>query len=66
MNCARIIATLLLASVCLGQTGSKVPKVHAAELVSVALRPDVRVVGGGVIDARDLEPAKCGSPLTGI
>ena len=33
---------------------SKGPKVHPAELVSVAIRPDVHVVGGGDISARDL------------
>ncbi|HTX33683.1 MAG TPA: hypothetical protein VME43_01630 [Bryobacteraceae bacterium] len=33
---------------------SKGPKVHASELVSVAIRPDVRVVGGGEMSANDL------------
>ena len=33
---------------------SKGPKVHSSELVSVAIRPDVHVVGGGKMSARDL------------
>jgi hypothetical protein len=33
---------------------SKGPKVNPAELISVAIRPDVHVVGGGDIDAHDL------------
>src|SRR3954447_22020983 len=33
---------------------SKEPKVHPSELVSVAVRPDVHVVGGGNITAQDL------------
>jgi hypothetical protein len=33
---------------------SKGPKVHAAELISVAIRPDVHVVGGGKMAADDL------------
>lgn len=33
---------------------SKSPKVHPSELIAVALRPDVHVVGNGRISARDL------------
>jgi hypothetical protein len=33
---------------------SKGPKVNPTELISVAIRPDVHVVGGGDIDAHDL------------
>jgi hypothetical protein len=33
---------------------SKGPKVHSSELVSVAIRPDVHVVGGGEMTAHDL------------
>jgi hypothetical protein len=33
---------------------SRGPKVHSSELISVAIRPDVRVVGGGVMNAHDL------------
>ena len=33
---------------------SRGPKVPASELVSVAIRPEVRVVGGGEIGAQDL------------
>lgn len=33
---------------------SKGPKVHPAELISVAIRPDVHVVGGGNMSAHDL------------
>ena len=33
---------------------SKGPKVHSAELVSVAIRPDVHVVSGGKMTAHDL------------
>src|SRR5882757_2229530 len=33
---------------------SKGPKVHPAELISVAIRPDVHVVGGGSMSAHDL------------
>ena len=33
---------------------SKGPKAHSAELVSVAIRPEVRVVGGGKMSAHDL------------
>jgi len=33
---------------------SKGPKVHVAELVSVAIRPDVQVVSGGKMTAHDL------------
>ena len=34
---------------------SKGPKVHASELISVAVRPEVQVVGGGRMTARDLD-----------
>jgi hypothetical protein len=33
---------------------SRGPKVHPSELISVALRPDVHVVGGGDLSAQDL------------
>lgn len=33
---------------------SKSPKVHPSELVPVAIRPDVHVVGGGNLSAHDL------------
>src|SRR5580658_4956438 len=33
---------------------SKGPKVHPAELISVAIRPDVHVVGGGNMSAHDI------------
>jgi len=33
---------------------SKGPKVHSSELVAVAIRPDVHVVGGGKMSAHDL------------
>ena len=33
---------------------SQGPKVHPAELISVAIRPDVHVVGGGTMSASDL------------
>ncbi len=33
---------------------SQGPKVHSNDLVSVAIRPDVRVVGGGQMAAQDL------------
>jgi hypothetical protein len=33
---------------------SKGPKVNPAELISVAIRPDVHVVGGGEMSAHDL------------
>ena len=33
---------------------SKGPRVYGTELVSVAIRPDIRVVGGGSMSARDL------------
>jgi hypothetical protein len=33
---------------------SKGPKVHSADLVSVAIRPDVHAVGGGKMAAHDL------------
>lgn len=33
---------------------SRGPKVHSSELVSVAIRPDVRVVGGGELSGHDL------------
>jgi len=33
---------------------SKGPKVNPAELISVAIRPDVHVVSGGNLDAQDL------------
>jgi len=33
---------------------SKGPKVHPAELISVAIRPNVHVVGSGKISAQDL------------
>jgi hypothetical protein len=33
---------------------SKGPKVHSNELVSVAIRPELRVIGGGEIAAYDL------------
>jgi hypothetical protein len=33
---------------------SKRPKVHASELISVAIRPDVHVVAGGKMSATDL------------
>jgi len=33
---------------------SKSPKVHAPDLISVALRPEVHVVGGGKVAAGDL------------
>lgn len=32
---------------------SRGPKVHPSELISVAMRPDVSVVGGGDVSARD-------------
>ena len=34
---------------------SKGPKVHASELISVAVRPDVHVVGGGKMTAHDFD-----------
>lgn len=34
---------------------SQGPKVHPSEFVSVAIRPDVHVIGGGNLAARDLE-----------
>lgn len=34
---------------------SEGPKVHPSELVSVTVRPDVRVVGGGKFGAHELE-----------
>ena len=34
---------------------SKGPKVHPSEWISVAVRPDVRVVGGGKMSAHDLD-----------
>src|SRR5579872_3884911 len=37
---------------------SKGPKVHPAELISVAIRPDVQVVGGGKVTAHDLDLLK--------
>lgn len=37
---------------------SKSPKVNPAELISVALRPEVHVVGGGNMPARDLSLLK--------
>jgi hypothetical protein len=37
---------------------SKGPKVHSSELVSVAIRPDVQVVGGGKMTAHDLDLLK--------
>jgi hypothetical protein len=37
---------------------SKGPKVHPSELISVALRPDVHVVGGGKMSADDLSLLK--------
>jgi hypothetical protein len=33
---------------------SKGPKVHPSELISVAIRPNVHVVGGGTMSASDL------------
>ena len=33
---------------------SKGPKVHPAEWISVGIRPDVHVVGGGKMSAQDL------------
>lgn len=33
---------------------SRTPKVHASELVSVAIRPDVQVVAGGKMSGADL------------
>jgi len=33
---------------------SRGPRVHSAELISVAIRPDVHVVGGGKMNAHDL------------
>jgi hypothetical protein len=33
---------------------SKGPKVHPAELISVAIRPDVHVAGGGNMSAHDI------------
>jgi hypothetical protein len=33
---------------------SKSPKVHSAELISVAIRPDIPVVGGGKMSSHDL------------
>ena len=33
---------------------SKGPKVHSSELISVAIRPDVRVVSGGPMSPQDL------------
>jgi len=37
---------------------SKEPRVHSSELVSVAIRPDVQVVGGGKMTAHDLDLLK--------
>jgi hypothetical protein len=37
---------------------SKGPRVHSSELVSVAIRPDVQVVGGGKMTAHDLDLLK--------
>jgi hypothetical protein len=37
---------------------SKGPKVHPAELISVAIRPNVHVVGGGNLSAHDLDLLK--------
>lgn len=34
---------------------SKGPKVPASELISVAVRPDIHVVGGGTMTAHDLD-----------
>ena len=34
---------------------SKGPKVHPSELVSIAVRPDIHVVGGGKMTAHDLD-----------
>ena len=34
---------------------SKGPKVHPSELISVTVRPEVHVVGGGKMTARDLD-----------
>jgi len=34
---------------------SKGPRVHPSELVSVTVRPDVQVVGGGKVAAHDLD-----------
>ena len=33
---------------------SKGPRVHSADMISVAIRPDVRVVGGGTMNAQEL------------
>jgi hypothetical protein len=33
---------------------SRSPKVHPSELISVAMRPDIHVVGGGDLSAQDL------------
>ena len=33
---------------------SRGPKVHASELVSVAVRPDVHVIGGGTLSGHEL------------
>jgi hypothetical protein len=37
---------------------SQSPRVHPAELISVKIRPDVRVVGGGTMGPRDLSLLK--------
>jgi hypothetical protein len=37
---------------------SRTPKVHPSELISVAIRPDVHVVGGGNLSAHDLSLLK--------
>jgi len=37
---------------------SKGPKVHPSELISVAIRPDVHVVGGGSLNPNDLDLLK--------
>lgn len=37
---------------------SKGPKVHSSELVSVAIRPNIHVVGGGKMTAHDLDLLK--------
>jgi len=34
---------------------SRGPKVHPSDLISVAIRPDVHVVGGGEMSAHDLD-----------
>ena len=37
---------------------SKHPKVHPSELISVAIRPDVRVIGGDGLERHELELLK--------